>query len=339
MLLASHRPLCRQHERHTQRRISQGSAVLLVLLTLPCSLLWQRANLFCASSAVVRQPRVGSRSQGPAVSSREPGVAPDLLDNVGLEFGSSPMGMLRRRFLADSGLPILPEPGRPAPWVHNDSVYEIVPHQVERDVQQLEYLVSKNVLRQELQQYVTDLVLPEYRRMLAIAQTVSEGRSDMFFMTHPQQDLAVFFSLQKRALHLHPGDSVRGDAISPQLDLDAIQEDYLQKEHHVAVIDNFFTQEALHLLRDFLLESTIWTEAKFGHVGAYLEAGFACPLVAQIDRELRSKFSKAHGFSDLQLGFNIPKQPQIMGGNLVGGLVSPNSLDYRGEPWGGSRAV
>ena len=36
------------------------------------------------------------------------------------------------------------------------------------------------------------------------------------------------------------------------------------KRHRVVVIDDFFSEEALRQLRDFLLESTIWTDVKRG---------------------------------------------------------------------------
>ena len=38
----------------------------------------------------------------------------------------------------------------------------------------------------------------------------------------------------------------------------------LNRRHRVVVIDDFFSHEALQELRDFLLESTIWTDVKRG---------------------------------------------------------------------------
>lgn len=207
---------------------------------------------------------------------------------------------LHNQFLSSHGLPSLPRPGCLPPWADMEFVYQIVPHQVRRDIEQLEYLVSNDVLSPELRQYVIDLALPDYRRMLVAARIALSGREDAYILTHPQQEFAVFFGLHRRALHMHPGGAVKGDAISRRLDLDMVQDDYLQKDHRVIVIDNFFSEDALQQLHDFLLESSIWTKAKFGYVGAYLDNGFACPLISQIDHELRSRLPRVLGGLELQ---------------------------------------
>jgi len=159
--------------------------------------------------------------------------------------------------------------------------------------------VSERVLPAELRKFVVDLAIPEYQRVLDMARIVLDGRSDVYFATRPQPDFAIFFGLQRRALHLHDGEAVAGGAISSDVDLQAVQREFFQKEHRAVVIDDFFSDDALRDLRTYLMESTIWTEAKFGHVGAYLEGGFACPLVSQIDQELRSKLPEV--FGDLEL--------------------------------------
>jgi hypothetical protein len=57
--------------------------------------------------------------------------------------------------------------------------------------------------------------------------------------------------------------------------------------------DNFLNPEALHALRRFLMESTIWYKFKYsgGYLGAMLVDGMACPLLFQIADELRQTFS------------------------------------------------
>jgi hypothetical protein len=59
----------------------------------------------------------------------------------------------------------------------------------------------------------------------------------------------------------------------------------------MAVIDNFLTDEALDALRRFCWRSTMWHKSYAdGYLGAMPEHGFACPLLAQIDVELRSTY-------------------------------------------------
>ena len=64
-----------------------------------------------------------------------------------------------------------------------------------------------------------------------------------------------------------------------------------QSEPQIVVIDNLLTAEALEGLRRFCWGSTIWRRPyKSGYLGAMPEAGFACPLLAQIADELRDVF-------------------------------------------------
>mmetsp|Transcript_74451 Transcript_74451/g.206772 ORF Transcript_74451/g.206772 Transcript_74451/m.206772 type:complete len:511 (-) Transcript_74451:33-1565(-) len=222
-----------------------------------------------------------------------------VVEGIVVDFESSDMGQLRRSFLEEHQLTrsMLPEhnSGRLPVWADEEFTYQVVPHQVRRDIEQLEHLVSTGVLDRELHDYVVKSLLPEYRRMLIFASVATRRRNDAYIMTHPQRDFAHYFALQKKVLHVHPGDAVAGDAISSTLDFEALQDSYFQKDHHVVVIDSFLSQEVLQLLHDFLLESTIWMEVKFGHVGAYLDSGMACPLIAQIDSELRAKFPRVMG--------------------------------------------
>jgi len=142
-------------------------------------------------------------------------------------------------------------------------------------------------LNSELENYVAEFALPEFQLALKVVKQALEGTTDDSAFMEPNEHLAVFFGLHGRLLHLHPGGSVKTDIINPQIDFDAVQTEFRKKRHRVVVIDDFFSHEALQELRDFLLESTIWTDVKRGYVGAYLNTGFASPLVAQVEQEIR----------------------------------------------------
>ncbi|CAE7251446.1 unnamed protein product [Symbiodinium microadriaticum] len=191
---------------------------------------------------------------------------------------------LRQRFVEAKSIKRLPTPGILAPWTDIEHVFTIVPHQLRRDIEQLEYLVSKKVLSPDRQRFVQDHALPEFRRVL-LHVLVAAGGMDAFVVTPPQPQFSIFFALQGRAFHLHPGHRVAGTAVAA--DLASVQKEFERKEHRVCVVDDFFTPDALKVLQDYLLESTIWSQVKFGHVGTYLDTGFASALVSQIDEELR----------------------------------------------------
>ncbi|CAE6941614.1 unnamed protein product [Symbiodinium sp. CCMP2592] len=50
---------------------------------------------------------------------------------------------LRQRFVEAKSIERLPTAGVLAPWTDIERVFTIVPHQLRRDIEQLEYLVSK----------------------------------------------------------------------------------------------------------------------------------------------------------------------------------------------------
>jgi hypothetical protein len=75
-----------------------------------------------------------------------------------------------------------------------------------------------------------------------------------------------------------------------------VVKDWRRSRPQVVVIDDFLTPEALAALRRFCRVSTIWHRAHpDGYIGAMPEDGFACPLMAQIARELRGVFPEILG--------------------------------------------
>jgi Flp pilus assembly protein TadD len=64
----------------------------------------------------------------------------------------------------------------------------------------------------------------------------------------------------------------------------------------IVVVDDFLTVEALSLLRNFCLASTVWNDIhEEGYLGAMPESGFAPPLLAQIAEELRCAYPAIFG--------------------------------------------
>ena len=100
-------------------------------------------------------------------------------------------------------------------------------------------------------------------------------------------------------------------AVSERPDVEDLVRRFNEGPTGVVYFDDLLTSRALHSLRRYLLESTIWHD--FSHidsfVASYLEDGLACPLILQIADELRSTFpgllakhplSQAWAFKGLQ---------------------------------------
>ena len=72
----------------------------------------------------------------------------------------------------------------------------------------------------------------------------------------------------------------------------AVAERWQSSKPKITVIDDFLTDEALEKLRNYCHASTIWRVTKpEGYLIAMPDHGFDCPLIAQIDEELRQTYS------------------------------------------------
>lgn len=219
------------------------------------------------------------------------------------DFWASPMGIIRQQFEAQQGVRVKPGGRVRVPIVVDTA--PVVPHQLQRDIEQLEYLLERDSLSAPVRDHVTDVVLVEYKRALEVATEAlakleeKSGDEVRAFTLRYEKAYKALFCLYKKALHLHSGDFVPSDALAPR-DFGALEEDFLRRSHRAIVIDDFLGQAALYQLRDFLLESTFWFDAKKGYVGTYLHTAFASPIVAQIDWELRAKLPRVLEGLELQ---------------------------------------
>lgn len=87
----------------------------------------------------------------------------------------------------------------------------------------------------------------------------------------------------------------------------------------VVVIDDFLSPEALASLRRFCLESTIWNGLRYSHgrLGALHRDGFACPLLMQIDAQLRAALPQLIGTRHALTQLWAYKYPPRMPGDDV----------------------
>lgn len=115
-------------------------------------------------------------------------------------------------------------------------------------------------------------------------------RTVLFTLTPAQQK--TLGPAYKRALHIPSIPRLEGGAINPALDFAGITQSYQKADPKLGWFDDFLTPEALHQLRRFCLEATIWHDSDFenGYLGARVRDGFNCPLLLQIAEELSQKF-------------------------------------------------
>ena len=148
------------------------------------------------------------------------------------------------------------------------------------DMEQLEYLMARSAVSRD------------YGAVVAAYRQVLEALSGAFERQHtaviPPELLASVSSAYNRMVNFYNAGELPGPAVNPELDCARIEAEYSRSGPGIVHVDDFLTPEALRELRRFCLESTIWFDFHHvgGYLGAYIEDGFICPLLAQITREL-----------------------------------------------------
>jgi tetratricopeptide (TPR) repeat protein len=96
-------------------------------------------------------------------------------------------------------------------------------------------------------------------------------------------------------LFLDGGARLACPAINPA-NAAEVNHHWLNSSPQLVVIDNLLTPEALAALRRFCLGSNVWQKTySMGYLGAFPEAGFAAPLLAQIADEFRDTYPAIFG--------------------------------------------
>jgi tetratricopeptide (TPR) repeat protein len=105
-----------------------------------------------------------------------------------------------------------------------------------------------------------------------------------------QAEYQVANAIPTGRYHIEGGERLAGPAVNPA-NRDLVARTWADSDPKIVVIDNLLTDEALEALRRFCWGSTVWRKPyRQGYLGAFTDAGFACPLLAQIADELREVF-------------------------------------------------
>lgn len=113
--------------------------------------------------------------------------------------------------------------------------------------------------------------------------------------------------------HILGGERVAGAAVNRD-NAAAVAAQWQSSSPQIVVVDELLTPEALEGLRRFCLGSTIWQRPyKNGYLGAMLEHGFACPLLAQIAEELQATFPTILGNQGLIMAWGFSYDSKLGG--------------------------
>jgi hypothetical protein len=105
-----------------------------------------------------------------------------------------------------------------------------------------------------------------------------------------QAYLAENFGITQWKFHLADGERIAGRSVNGA-NVAKATEEWNSSKPQIIVIDDLLSHEALAKLRRYCLGSTVWRETHpEGYLTAMPEHGLACPLIAQIDEDMRAAY-------------------------------------------------
>ncbi len=106
-----------------------------------------------------------------------------------------------------------------------------------------------------------------------------------------------------KVIHYEDAPRLAGPAVNPNLDFEAIEQNYLSSTTPAVYFDDFLTPDALRGLWRFCRESTIYFGSDpSGFVASQMSDGFNCSLMYQIAEEVKQGFPRIlgpHHLSDI----------------------------------------
>jgi hypothetical protein len=169
----------------------------------------------------------------------------------------------------------------PGAAVGNDATFtQTSRSKLQHDIEQLRYLMQRGAPAQD------------YRRAVAEFESALAQLAPAFERGHladiPAALRARLAPWYNRLLNYYDPSTVDGPAVNPALDRTRVEADYARNAPGIVWVDELLTPRALAELRRFCLDSTVWFDCTYGggYLGANVEEGFICPLLAQIAREL-----------------------------------------------------
>ena len=173
-----------------------------------------------------------------------------------------------------------PNPSNP----NLESFCSISKAKMKHDIEQLQYLESLGI--------DVDRFKKLARIYLKLDQEIEWPPGDSMIIPLTTDQRKHVGSSYNRPIHLVETPEIPGYALNQNLDKESITQNYIGNPPGMAFFDNFLNPDALHALRRFLLESTIWYKFNYsaGYIGAMLVDGMACPLLFQIADELCEAF-------------------------------------------------
>ena len=197
------------------------------------------------------------------------------------------------------------------------SLRSVTKARIKHDLDQVQFLLANHLVSDLPSSYLDGLQSLHERALNDSGNSLSTSLTN--------QDQTRIGPSFNQILHYAKGDSLSDGALNPTLNIPAIEARYFQNTPEAMYVDDLLNMEALHSLRQFCLESTIWKrDYKNGYIGAFLATGFSCPLLLQIAEELRIRFPKIFQHHRLAQAWAFKQDSALRGLNMHADAAAVN---------------
>jgi len=154
-------------------------------------------------------------------------------------------------------------------------------HKLQHDIEQLEYLMHKELLPAAFAEVVAG-----YREELAIHEKAS---GPMGIGPLSLAATAKIGDAYNRIVYKSSRGHDCDKPLNPAVDWQAVVADYQRNQPGMTYVDELLQPDALQELYEYCLESTVWYDFRHdGYVGAYANDGFDSPILFRIAEGLRT---------------------------------------------------
>ena len=160
---------------------------------------------------------------------------------------------------------------------------------LKHDVQQAQYLISKDYALEGIKQFQK---IGE--KILERDENKNENNYNKKILLNKDEinSLLPFY----KSDHVYKPKKISGSCINPNKNWQDVEDEYFNSSNQIIYIDDFLSEEAIQELREFCLVSKVWNkEYDNKYLGAFSNQGFISPIHLKIAADLKQKLPKLFG--------------------------------------------
>ena len=171
----------------------------------------------------------------------------------------------------------------------------ISPYRLKHDVQQAEYLSSKNYKINGVEQFQE--IGNEILKHKENREDDNSLNQKILLSDNEIKSLLPYYKTN----HIYQTQKISSGCINPDKNWHDVEKQYFNSPKQIIYIDNFLSNEAIRELREFCLVSKIWNVEypNNKYLGSFSESGFISPVHLKIATELQQKLPKLFGKHNL----------------------------------------